>query len=189
VSDVDTLRWGDAFSFQFSNAATGRNATVNLNRQLAQARWRWPIQWGLRVIIVPHFNADEAGDVTVNVLVTVGSGQNSTTAVFSYLVAPTAGVYPVCINDFQQIPASDVQVTAQLLTGQITSATLETLEVGIYLAPVTEPHAMTRMYEAMVEGKPEGKRWMQDYGEPSPQNPGTGIAFPINPDPLHYQRR
>ncbi len=189
MSDQDTLRWGDAFSFQFSNPATGRNATVNLQKQLAQAKWRWPIQWGLRVIIVPHMDAAETGDVTVNVLVTVGSGQNSTTATFQYVVAPTAGVYPLCINDFQEIPASDVQVTAQLLTGQLTSVNLETVEVGVYLAPTTEPHGLTRLFEWMMDPRHAEQRWMQNYGPPSQQNPGTGIAFPVNPDPLYYQRR
>jgi hypothetical protein len=193
MTDLDTLRWGDAKTVQIPAAGgLGPAFAFTSNQQLAQARWRWPLMWGLRIIILPHFNADETATFTVQVMVTIGSGQNSTTAVFTYTVAPTAGVYPVCVNDLQQLPAQDVQVTCKVTSGAATaSAAAETLEVGCYLAPLTEPHGTTRLYEWMMTPPDRGARWTTEHhgSDPDGPQPGTGQGFPINPDPLYYQRR
>jgi len=176
MADLDTLRWGDAKQIVFAGTG-GRQLPLGATFQLVAARWRWPLLWGVRIVIVPALDAGETGTFVVDVQVTLGSGQNSMTAHFTYTIAPTAGVYPICVNDFLEIPASDIQVTATINGNPSVAGTVnESLQVGVFVAPQTEPHATTRMYEAMVEQAPEAKRFMDGQ-----------IGF--QDEALRYQRR
>jgi hypothetical protein len=183
---LDTLRWGDSRAIVFT-AQSGDNIPAFPIIQLVKAQWRWPLLWGLRLVIVPSFDATETAAFSVAVQVTLGAGQNSTTATFTYALTHP---YPVCVNDFIELPASDIQVTATLTGVPAANDVQENVTIGAYVAPTTEPHAMTHLFEALVEKAPQGQRWMQDYPSGgAPTHPGTGIAFPVNPDPLHYQSR
>lgn len=190
---LDTLRWGDNIPVQLTGAAALVGISSSSSRQqIAKAQWRWPLLWGVRFIV--SVQSADAGQpaFTVKYQVTIGSGQNSSTCEFDLTSTPTAvGAYPL-VTDFEQLPACDVQVTAVVSSSVALGAGVtSTIYAGAYLAPVTEPHAMTEMLEHMRgDAESRGLRWMD--GNPHAQshtNPGTGIAFPVNPDPLKYQPR
>ena len=183
---LDTLRWGDAQNVQIVNGALAIE-TVSITRQLAQARWRWPLMWGLRIGITPQVGNGETLTFTVQYKVTIGCGQNSADMFFNYTIAPAAGLY-LPVTDFIELPAQDIQVIATVNSPGGSGVT-DNFQVSAFLAPTTEPHAMTHLFEHLVEGDPEGVRWTTEHHQPSAAQPGTGLGFPINPDPLHYQRR
>jgi len=185
---TDTLRWGDCQNVTLVNSALAHVVTMQ-SKQLAQARWRWPLLWGMRVSIEPQIAAGETLTFTVTFQVTIGSGQNTATVSFVYLLTAANGYAP--ITDFQQLPAQDIQVTCTVSSPGGSGLT-DNIRVGAFLAPVTEPHAMTHVYEMMSgEADAPGARWMTEHhgSDPDGPQPGTGQGFPINPDPLHYQRR
>lgn len=185
---LDTLRWGDAETLNLLGTGAFANIVKSASKQLVKANWRWPLMWGLRIVIVPQLAQGETATFTVTFTVTIGVGQNSMDALFAYTIAPTAGVYPICINDLIEIPAADIQVTAKL-TGAPGVGLVDNFQVGAFVAPTTEPHAGAHLLD-LATGEQPGMRWMQNYPPGgSPQHPGTGIAFPQNPDPLHYQPR
>lgn len=188
---LDTLRWGDniPIALEGSAALVGVSSGKS-NQQVAKAQWRWPLTWGLRIVatVVGADPLSPAFDVTYEV--TIGSGQNSSTATFGpYTITPTAvGVYPT-VTDFIQLPAQDVQVTATVVSDKALSVGIvSTVYAGAYLAPITEPHAMTELLDH-ARGETGGARWMTEHHGPTQGQPGTGQGFPINPDPLHYQQR
>lgn len=188
---LDTLRWGDNIPVQLTGTAALVGISSGSSRQIAKAQWRWPLLWGVRFIV--SVQSADAGQpaFTVSFQVTIGSGQNSSTCEFDLTSTPTAvGAYPL-VTDFEQLPACDVQVTASVKSSvALAVGVTSTIYVGAYLAPTTEPHAMTEMLDH-VRGDAEarGVRWMTEHHGPTAANPGTGQGFPINPDPLHYQPR
>jgi len=186
-TSLETLRWGDAQTATIVSPALAALTQVQ-TKQLAQARWRWPLTWGLRFSIEPQVAAGETTTFTVDFSVTIGSGQNSATVHFVYLLTMANAYAP--ITDFQQLPAQDVQVTC-MVSNPGGSGLTSNIRVGAFLAPITEQHAARGMYEAHVEGEPEGVRWMTEHhgSDPSGPQPGTGQGYPINPDPLRYMPR
>lgn len=187
---LDTLRWGDNIPVTLTGLTGFAGLTqATSQKQIAKAQWRWPLLWGLRIIVSVQSADPAAPDFTIQFQVTIGSGQNSSTATFTYTTANTGiGVYPI-ITDFIELPAQDVQVTAMVTSTKALGADVtSTVYVGAYLAPTTEPHAMTELLD-LAKGEPEGARWMTEHHGPTPSQPGTGQGFPIEPDPLYYQRR
>lgn len=183
---LDTLRWGDAQNATIVNPSLAAVTQVQ-TKQLAQARWRYPLLWGLRISIEPQMAEGETLTFTVTYQVILGAGQTSANVYFPYTLAPTGGIY-LPITDFQQVPAQDVQVICSVSSPGGSGLT-DNIRVGAFLAPLTEPHAGAELVE-MLSGDSPGMRWMDGNPHPpSHQNPDTGIAFPVNPDPLHYQRR
>lgn len=185
---LDTLRWGDCQNVAIVNPALAA-ATQMTTKQLAQARWRWPLVWGLRISIEPQMAVGETLTFTVTFQVTIGSGQNTANVYFVYLLTAANGYAP--ITDFLQLPAQDVQVQCTVSSPGGSGLT-DNIRVGAFLAPVTEPHATTHLYEiASGESQEPGARWMTEHhgSNPDGPQPGTGQGFPINPDPLTYQRR
>ncbi len=166
--DATTQRWGDQVTANATSTGGLAPVTwVNFTKQLIASHWRWPIMWGLRISIVPQLDASETATFTITVSCNVGSGQTAIPVVFTYLLAPVAGVYAP-INDLQQIPAEDVQVIATV-TGQPAAAAgvKDAIIVGATIAPFTDPHGLTRLYEWMEKSpdeQPEGGRWM--HGRP-----------------------
>lgn len=109
--------------------------------------------------------------------------------------------YTPLVAEFN-ISAENIQINAQEFNGVLTTASTDYMELAAYIAPITEPHVLEAMLEemgpeaavrhahALAQGpQPAPQRWMQQYGQPSHTHPGTGIAFPIHPDPLTYEPR
>jgi hypothetical protein len=189
--DLDTLRWGDNIAVQLTGTAAAVGiSSASSQKQIAKTQWRWPIMWGVRFIVSVQTTDPNAPAFDVTFQVTIGSGQNSSTCEFTYTVTPAAGVYPI-VTDFQQLPASDIQITGTVKSSvALAPGITSTVYLGAYVAPLTEPHGLTRLFEWMLPPPEGGQRWMQNYPPGgSPQNPGTGVAFPVDPDPLYYQRR
>lgn len=182
MADLDTLRWGDSQVLVFGPFGAGEHAHPMTTKQLIAAHWRWPVVWGLRVII-RETGMDPAETATINLAVdvVVGSGQSQATARFLYnLVSTAPGVYAP-INDLQFIPACDIQAGASILGSQalVVPGVQQNIPVGLFVAPQTELHALTRIYEKMLE---------QGGGE-SPRYLGDNPARPFQDDRLHYKER
>ncbi len=162
--DATTQRWGDQLTASVTSSGGILPVSWSTNtKQLIAAHWRWPLMWGLRISIVPALDATETATFTITITCTVGSGQTAIPVVFTYVLAPVAGVYAP-INDLQQIPAEDVQVIATV-TGQPAAAAgvKDNIVVGAVIAPFTDPHGLTRLYDWMMtppNEQPEGGRWM-----------------------------
>jgi len=189
---ADTLRWGGRTSLAWGpKSPAGGNANVNLQAalnaargklgsQLVNAHWRWPIQWKTLVCLVPQFAPDETGSVDVAVTWTIGSGDAQQSFQTNYTVGPP---YLTVLDNTVDLPAADVQVT--LAQGALTqtpgegktlsTASVDFLEVAIFVAPVTEAHALLHLaesLEALLGATREGG-WMP---------PG------FHPEPLGYDR-
>lgn len=179
MGDLDTLRWGDSQQLIIPGGAGGRFAAIQTSKQLIAAHWRWPCVWALRVIIRPQLDEHETATIFCAVDVIVGSGQSQATARFLYNVALVAGAYAP-INDLQLIPACDIQATVLILGSQALVGTAEeSIAFGLFVAPHSEPHAITRYYEKTIEEHGgESRRWMD-------ANPAQGFQD----EPLHYKPR
>ncbi len=127
-------------------------------------------------MLVPQFDSTETGTFTAEFLMTLGVGQGEMQTQLRYTISPTGGVY-LPQNQQMLVPAQDLQLTVRV-TGTATVSNpngQDNLLVGAFIAPQTEPHAMTAMFELTVEGKgPEPVEWM-----------GPGFT----PQPLHYRNR
>lgn len=181
MPDLDTLRWGDSQALVFGPFGAGDSAHPMTSKQLIAAHWRWPLVWALRVVIRDALNAAETATIHLAVDVVVGSGQSQATARFLYdLVSTAPGVYPP-INDLQFIPACDIQASALILGSQplIVPAAQQSVQFGLFVAPQTEPHATTRIYEKLLEhGGGESVRYL-----------GENPARPFQDERLHYKER
>ena len=106
--------------------------------------------WALRVVIRANLSAIETAVIHLAVDVVVGSGQSQATARFPYdLVSTAPGVYAP-INDLQLMPACDIQATALILgSGALVDVAQQAVEMGLFVAPHTEVHAPTRIYEKL----------------------------------------
>ena len=175
-SAQDTLRWGD--SKTFANLSTTENVNLS-SKQLVAAHWRWPLTWKLMVAVVPAMVAAETAIFTLAIRVTVGSGQGTTTVKLPLIfVAPSAGPGSAYLDQtfFFDIPAQDIQVEA-LLTGTANQPG-DSVTVGVYVAPVTEAHAMTHM----LDGFAKDERFGRGEREGGWMPPG------FHPEPLQYGR-
>jgi len=179
MPDLDTLRWGDSQQLIIP-ATAGDFALLQTSKQMIAAHWRWPLVWALRVIIRPFLDPTEAATIHLAVDVVVGSGQSQATARFLYNLAPNAGGTYDPINDLQFIPACDIQASALILgSTALFSNVEESIAFGLFVAPQTEVHAPTRIYEKLLEhGGGESVRYLG-------QNP----ARPFQDERLHYKER
>ena len=192
----DTLRWGGRTSLVWGPASpAGGNSNANmqnalnlangnLGRQLVNAHWRWPLAWQTLVVMQPQFAADETGAVVVSIEWTIGSGDAQLTFSSSYTLAPTpvSGVYASIIDPTIFIPACDIMVQVKSLVAAPgdgkgpNTATVDSLDIGVFVAPQTEPHATLHLLEHWDKYLDSGNRedgWMP---------PG------FNPEPLGYTR-
>ena len=195
---ADTLRWGGRTALAWGpTSAAGGNAQVNLDRaiaaakgklgsQLVNAHWRWPLTWRTLVCIRPQFAADETGTVTVKLDWTIGSGDAQQTFSMFYVLSPTTGVgYEDIVDSTLLLPAADVQVTLAAPGGifvpggeghSLVTTSVDMLEIGVFVAPVTEPHAGLHAADvatAIDDANRQDGTWM-----------GPGFL----PEPLGYRR-
>jgi hypothetical protein len=167
---TDTLRWGDT-DHRPINKTGPAEVVAFQSRQLVNAHWRWPLTWCVVTSIQPQMAAGEAGTFTVSIAFNVGLGQaNSGFAIPFALTA--AGLYAP-VFDQRFIPAQDLQINA-FIVGTSTIAAQENIQISVWVAPMTEPHAMTHILERMGGDPPRGEHsWM-----------GPGFT----PEPLEYRR-
>lgn len=161
MTTLSSVRWGDAQGLELVVGPTG---IVNAqSSQLVHATWKWPLTWVVAVILIPQFQATEAGTftVTVQAVIGVGAGAQPFNLTYAFPAAPYVPVF-----DQKFFPSQDLQIRASV-TGVSTLApgTVEGLQVGLFAAPLTEPHAMTQLLE-QVQGSPENnpQRFMEGIG-------------------------
>jgi hypothetical protein len=174
-SSLDTLRWGDAETLLGLETLAGVETTFISSKQLAQAHWRWPLSWSFWAMFVPMFDSTERSTFTVITSVTLGVGQAQlTTEIRTDLPHDAANLYHP-VNLAETFPGQDIQVRCRV-TGQATLTNpngVNSLAIGVFLAPQTEPHAMTEIL-ARLEGEPkEQVEWMREG---------------FTPQELHYRR-
>jgi hypothetical protein len=174
-SSLDTLRWGDSETLLGLETLAGGESSTVLSKQLAQAHWRWPLSWSFWAMFVPMFDSTERATFTVITSVTLGVGQAQLTTEIRTDIAHDASNLYHPVNLAETFPAQDIQVRCRVI-GQASLTTpggQDSLAIGIFLAPQTEPHAMTEIL-ARLEG--EGKdqvEWMREG---------------FHPQALHYRR-
>ena len=181
MSDLDTLRWGDTQELLFT---PNSDATVAApSKQMVAAHWRRPLGWVVNVVINPQLNSDETADVILDVTLTQGSGGAIISGHKRYTMTLAGGYAPVL--DSFQIAAQDIQVAVSASIKNGASAAQEGLQVGVFVAPVTEPAAAARQTDAL-ERMPADPRYMHTI--PAAPFPGDGPG-PSAPGGLHFQRR
>lgn len=165
-SAQDTLRWGDTLVQPFSGGAD-LSAGGQGTKQVVSARWRYPISWKLMCMATIQPPAGETATFNVRPLVVVGSGQGQMQIRLPPLVlAPPYGD----VVAFFTIPAQDLQVRF-LLEGvsDAVAGNQGNIQVGAYVAPITEPHAMTHLADGFMRDErfaQEARQggWMQPAG-------------------------
>jgi hypothetical protein len=176
MSEIDTLRWGDVQSISGLQKMVAETSIVLKTKQMISARWRWPLVWVLRVAFVPQFAADESGTFTITVTVQLGTGGGLLEFPFFYTLAPQPDGSYRAITDAQLIPAQDCQVFVSVTSSTATGTSLDTLLVGAWMAPETEPHAMTRMHDMLAAASTapphREARWMREGFQDDPLNYG-----------------
>jgi hypothetical protein len=166
----DTLRWGDTRALTTLtelNASEGHLTTLE-SGQLTNAHWRWPLVWQCQLIITPNLPAQvELETFEFALVIQIGVGQAVDTLVKNYTMAPAAitGQYSPVTDSFQ-LPAQDIQaqIIVSVLGGsQPTGPTNESIQCSFFVAPLTEPHAMTHMLNHMTKHDVDpGPEWMSE---------------------------
>lgn len=152
-----TLRWGDSHLVPIINA--GGDVRNYATKQLVAAHWRWPLSWNVLLIVQPFFEPGEAATFTVAWDVVIGVGQTTQTFTLFQSVAPPYN----SIIDQRFWPAQDLQITGRV-SGN--SSRQEGILLGAFVAPQTEPHAMTELLEhargarPQVQQHPQQVEWM-----------------------------
>jgi len=151
----DTLRWGETLTLPIPPGLSVEGPPISFNRQLIAAHWRWPLSWNCLVLITPQFNADETADLTLYLNATVGVGQAIATTVYEFDISSPYAPQQIPLV----IPAQDLQITASVSLGFL-SKEPESLQLACFVAPVTEPHAMTHLLDKLRGEREEAVHWM-----------------------------
>lgn len=190
----DTLRWGGRTGLTIQNPAGGAaaalakalaNAQGQQGKQLVNAHWKWPLTWNTLVCIRPIMAPDETGSVIVNLAFTIGSGDAQQTFIASYTVAGP-GPYLSTIDTSLYLPACDVMVAVDSMgvpnegggPAPLNTTGTDVLEVGVFVAPFTEPHSALHL----LEGFARDERFEQGDRDGGWMPPG------FNPETLGYKR-
>lgn len=161
-----TLRWGDVQEVVGLEATFSDAARTFPTVQLNQAHWEWPLTWCWWLALVPNMAKAETGTFKVRVDVTLGVGQAQATFPLFYALAPTGGIY-LPVTDQRFFPAQDLQLRA-IVSGAASQNAPDGVTISSFLAPQTEPHAMTHMLDH-VEGKGGDQvEWMQSPFQEQP---------------------
>jgi hypothetical protein len=112
------------------------------------------------------FDGTESATFTVQLQITLGCGQAMAQFSIPYTLAPTSGVY-LPVYDQKFLPAQDIQVGVSVQgTANATSPGKDTLLVGLFVAPQTEPHAMTMVLDKLDADDERRDRWMREGFNP-----------------------
>ena len=171
MSAQDTVRWGDRVGLQFgpspssASLSTALAKTVSQGKQLVNLHWRWPSVYQVALVLVPDFAAGETGDVTVTYRIIFGSGNNIATTRAVTIPSSGFGLYNTQFDLGLTLPAQDIQIDPVAITTSDSHPLVGpgSLEIGAFVAPVTEVHAMTHMLECLcsiVETEQRQGRWM-----------------------------
>lgn len=174
MTTLDSIRWGDAENVSFVVPAIALTPIVAPTKsQLVHAVWHWPLTWTVAIVVIPQFISTEGATFTLSIEVTIGVGASVASFTIPIDLAPPYA--PVFLQQF--FPSQDLQMKATLRgTPTGTAGATENLFVGLFAAPMTEPHAMTQMLESLT-GAPTG----------NPQRSMEGIG--IHEAPPYYQPR
>jgi hypothetical protein len=171
MSDLDTLRWGDTQAIPIPATGLG-SVPLYRTKQLVAAKWRRPLAWVAHVSIDgSSLLSTETATITILARFTIGVGGAAIQMVKTYVFAPP---YTAVFDSFQ-LAAQDVQADVVMQSFTPTAATPEALQVGIVVAPLQEPFAMSAILDHLTDA-PLGPRWME--GNP---------ALPFDDGQLHYQ--
>lgn len=164
-----TLRWGDTETIVggLNAPSTTEGSGQAASKQLIAAHWRWPITWNCQFILIPSLPG-ETQVFTVDLNIIIGVGQAMMGFDKLYTLTRTAGVYLPIMDNFQ-LPAQDIQAKVFVNAQGAQTGTHNSIQVGMFVAPMTEPHAMTMVLEELARGNsPDQARWMMEGFEPSP---------------------
>jgi len=167
-----TLRWGDTENLigGLNAPGTTEGAGTATSKQLVAAHWRWPITWNVQFVLIPALPG-ETQIFDVDLQLTIGVGQAMMQFDKTYVLQRTGGVYLEILDNFN-LPAQDIQSQVFINARGAQTGTNNSIQVGMFVAPMTEPHAMTAVLDEMVRGNEEAQtRWMQS---------------PFRDNPLHY---
>lgn len=164
----DTMRWGDVETIPGLERLGLAEFPVLVSKQLAQAHWRWPLSWNVWLVLLPAFDAAEAGTFEVTFRVTLGVGQAQVEAPIPFtLTAPYAPII-----DQRFIPGENLQFRASVKATVGPTSAPDAITLAVFCAPETEPHAMTEMLEAARGDPAKVTEWMQNQ--------------PFTPEALQY---
>lgn len=165
----DTLRWGSMFNVAIpagpSQATLDqlvREAAAHNGKQLVNAHWRWPLSWRVALVVTPQ---GVTGDVNVQFELTMGSGDGEQRILRTVTVAN--GSVDTTVDNTLALPACDLLIRAVTITtegeGGHPIAGPGNVEIGAYVAPETEAHALLHMLDCMCGADTAGGRnggWM-----------------------------
>jgi hypothetical protein len=151
----DTLRWGGMFSVaipvgpsQATLDQAVREAAAHSGKQLVNAHWRWPLAWRVALLVTPQ---QITGDVNVQFEIIVGSGDAQQRILRTVTVSN--GSIDTAVDNALALPACDLLIRAVTITtegeGGHPIAGPGYVEIGAFVAPETEPHAMLHMLECL----------------------------------------
>jgi hypothetical protein len=162
-NDLDTLRWGERALARFT--PTG-NVITQQTSQLVRARWRRPVTWQVQVYIEPLTGftpAVETATFTIKFVTTVGVGQATTDIASLYSLAPGGGGIYLPIRDNGLIPGQHLQIVA-VVSGLATNNAEHLLALSAFVAPVTDPAAMSELLELLArEREPAQDVVLEDW--------------------------
>lgn len=199
MSSQDDVRWGDRLTVSWdgttgkSNAglqAALNNALGKQGKQLLNLHWRWPCSMQLALVLVPQFDATETGVLRVAYQVSFGSGNSIQLPVQETIqgTGTAAGNAVLSLIDTSIIlPAQDVQVTVTGLSTDVDNPhpllAGGSVQIGAFIAPQTEVHAMTEMLACLCRLEDKG-----NDGAGVDQRQGDWMPPGFYPEHLRYRR-
>lgn len=173
AAEQDTIRWGDRTDLTWKdNASLLTAASKSTTRQLVNAHWRWPISWQTQFILVPQIAPGTTATFLFAFAVKSGAGSAQVNYHIYETLAPTgAGPYLDLTDTTNILPARDIQISLEsiIVLGEGGIAGPCTCEVGVMVAPVTEPHATLLTMELLERLNPQyqpggqQERWMNGF--------------------------
>lgn len=151
----DTLRWGGMLGVPISAGPAQaeldqvlREASARSGMQLVDAHWRWPLTWAVALVVTPQ---GLTGDVNVQFEIVIGSG-DAQQRILRTVTVPSGSV-DTAVDNTLALPACDLLIRpVAILTegeGGHPLAGPGNVEIGAFVAPETEPHAMLHMLECL----------------------------------------
>jgi len=157
MSDIDTMRWGDAQTLNFANAMPNPSGAENFllpSKQMLNAHWQRPLLWKLMISVTPQVDDSvmEGFAFSLTAFLYVGVGQANSLVpldIFNF-----SGVPPYTpVTKFYDIPAENYQLLFQLMYPFGTSLTQSYVLVSAFTAPFTEPRMVTDVREYVGRGR------------------------------------
>lgn len=177
----DTLRWGGMIGLGVpavfgSLAELLANASAHSGSQLVNAHWRWPLTWAVALCVTPR---GVTGDIAVQFEIILGSGDAQQSILRTVNVLN--GAVDTTVDNSLFLPACDILIRPKVLASDDTHPLTGpgVIEIGAYVAPETEAHAMLEMLNCLCRLEGAGN---------ADQRQGGWMPPGFYPEPLQYGR-